>query len=384
MLEIPENRTRLSTDPDKLFEELSLSLSEVDKLAIASGNRSVLKYQSRFGDLTAERLQNLDFYSPELEHEHVEIADHEQEHEHDEAEDMTALKRSYFGPHTRTLNAQKLCPTAPIFTPCHSNWLKIVGTGIGVAHLTREAIYAISRADRLLYCVADAVTELELMNLNDNHEDLYHFYENGKPRRDTYREMADRILTVLREGNNVCAAFYGHPGLFVRPAHLAIDIARDEGYEAHMFPAPSSIDCLVADLGVDLSWNGCQIFEATHFLLRNKTPDLEAAMILLQVGCVGDFSFNSRGFDGRHVPLLVKRLEKYYGETHEVVLYEASQFSISPPRVDVVSIKELAMAPINGITTMYVPPTRIAKVDLDLVGYFKRNAPVYEPRVRDR
>src|SRR3970282_2169154 len=91
-------------------------------------------------------------------------------------------------------------------------------------------------------------------------------YSVGKPRYRTYREMADRILSAVRAGAQVCAAFYGHPGVFVRPSHDAIRRAPREGFPARMLPGVSAEDCLVADLGVNPGEIGSQSFEATDFL----------------------------------------------------------------------------------------------------------------------
>lgn len=41
--------------------------------------------------------------------------------------------------------------------------------------------------------------------------------------------MIERILQSVRSGGMTCAIFYGHPGVFVYPAHEAIRRARAEG-----------------------------------------------------------------------------------------------------------------------------------------------------------
>jgi precorrin-2 methylase len=58
-------------------------------------------------------------------------------------------------------------------------------------------------------------------------------------------------MTAVREGLNVCAAFYGHPGVFVYASHQSIRLARAEGFEAQMLPGISAEDCVFADLGID-------------------------------------------------------------------------------------------------------------------------------------
>jgi hypothetical protein len=48
---------------------------------------------------------------------------------------------------------------------------------------------------------------------------------------------------------------------------------------------------LFADLGLDPSTPGCHSLEATDFLIRRRTPDVGAHVLLWQVECVGDFGF---------------------------------------------------------------------------------------------
>jgi len=374
-LATPAQRRLFDTDP--LSYVNGTDLPETDRLALLSRNRAVIKYQARFGDLTKERLRLMDFASPDMEHDHVEIGpEHDEGHDEVAGLDDTTLANS-FGPFLRAIDPDNEDASTPKDVPVRPNSLVVVGTGISVSHLTDEAIKHISGADFLLYCVADAATELRLRRLNPEYDDLYRFYGNGKLRRETYDEMAHRILSVVREGKNVCAAFYGHPGLFVKPAHMSIQKARDEGYSTQMVPAPSCIDCMIADLGLDPSREGCHVFEATNFLVRRRRPDVESGLALLQIGCVGDFSFNATGFDGRHFPLLVEHLRTFYQPNHPVILYEASQFSICQPRVDLISMRHLSSAHVNGITTMYIPPARKARIDSTLSQHFRENAPSY-------
>ena len=72
----------------------------------------------------------------------------------------------------------------------------------------------------------------------------------------------------------MCAAFYGHPGIFVYPGQEAMRRAHAEGLKARMLPGISSIDCLWCDLGIDPALDGCQIYHATEFVLQRRTADL--------------------------------------------------------------------------------------------------------------
>jgi hypothetical protein len=81
-----------------------------------------------------------------------------------------------------------------------------------------------------------------------------------------------------------------------------------DGIKAYMLPAVSSLDCMFADIGFDPSRRGCQIFEATDFLTRTRTPDTAAAVIILQPGAVGDMGFRFLGYDRRNMPVFVEYL----------------------------------------------------------------------------
>jgi uncharacterized protein YabN with tetrapyrrole methylase and pyrophosphatase domain len=244
--------------------------------------------------------------------------------------------------------------------------LTVVGTGIQLGtQLTAEARACLAAADEVLYLVADPTVMTLLERLNPKARSLHTLYEPGESRRRTYAEITQQILERVRAGVSVCAAFYGHPGVFVRPSHEAIARARAEGFPARMLPAVSAEDCLFADLGVDPGRTGCQSYEATDFLLRNRKIDVSAALILWQVGVVGNLSYAPEG-DTSHVDVLVERLLGDYPADHETVLYEASLYPVCDPVIERVRLSELVDADISPVSTLYVPAAEIRRPDPEL------------------
>ncbi|NGO41279.1 SAM-dependent methyltransferase [Streptomyces ureilyticus] len=241
--------------------------------------------------------------------------------------------------------------------------LVVVGSGItAVAHITDESRQEIESADKVYYGLADDVTALWIRSLNPTAETLYTFYGDGTPRLESYARMVDLITSRVREGQRVCAVFYGHPGVFVNASHDAVRLLRTEGYEARMLPAVSAADCLFADLGIDPAATGCRMYEATDFLAAGRAADPTASLILWQVGVVGAPGFSLSGTGHPWLPDLVSRLEQTYGPDFEVVVYEAAQFTVSAPRVDRVPLRELCDTPLSGISTLYVPPAENPQV----------------------
>jgi uncharacterized protein YabN with tetrapyrrole methylase and pyrophosphatase domain len=234
--------------------------------------------------------------------------------------------------------------------------LTVVGTGIQLGtQLTAEARSCLEAADEVLYLVADPPVVSLVERLNPRARSLHTHYEPGASRKRTYAAITEEILERVRAGADVCVAFYGHPGVFVDPSHKAISRARAEGYAARMLPAVSAEDCLFADLGVDPGRSGCQSYEATDFVLRRRQIDASAALILWQVGVVGNLAYAPEG-DTSHVHVLVELLQAQYPSDHGTVLYEASLYPGCDPVIQHVSLSELAQAEISPMATLYVPP----------------------------
>lgn len=248
-----------------------------------------------------------------------------------------------------------------------SGSLVVVGTGIKlIRHMTIEALDHIRRADKLLYLVVDLPTRRWLELENPSAESLDSCLVDGQPRLDSYQAMVERILDPVRAGKRVCAAFYGHPGVFVHPSHAAVARARQEGFPAVMLPGVSAEDCLFADVGVDPARHGCQSFEATDFLLCRRRFDPRSLLVLWQVGLIGEHVHRDGGYRRGGLSLLREVLLASYPEDHEVILYEAAQHPEAQPRLHRLPLGRLVEGPVSPLTTLLVPVREEAVADLEL------------------
>lgn len=237
--------------------------------------------------------------------------------------------------------------------------LTVVGTGIrAVSQATTEAVAFIKAAEKLLYLTAEPISEAWLLRLNPEAESLGDSYQPGRPRLDTYAEITERILAPVRAGHRVCAAFYGHPGVLVRPSHEAVARARAEGFEAVMLPAVSAEDCLYADLGVDPGMRGCQIFDATDFLIFRRQFDPTSSLILWQIPAVGILTTTDLSGDEtrRGLRVLCEYLLRHYPGDHQVVVYEASPYPIHGPSIERLPLEALGDSSVTILSTLFVPP----------------------------
>ncbi|MBM3819919.1 MAG: hypothetical protein FJW14_13015 [Acidimicrobiia bacterium] len=236
--------------------------------------------------------------------------------------------------------------------------LVVVGTGLKVAaHTTLEALQELREAEQVFYLVTDPATAAWLHRVNPAAATLEDLYAEGKFRGLIYRQMADRIVAAVRSGRRVCAAFYGHPGVFVNASHLAIRRLRRQGYPARMLPGISAEDCLFADLGVNPGDRGCQSFEATNFLKARRRFDPTSELLLWQVGVLGESRLHAGGIAKRpRLERLTTRLRRYYPASHPVVLYEAASFPACDPLVRRIRLDRLPAQKVVPMMTLYIPP----------------------------
>ncbi len=248
--------------------------------------------------------------------------------------------------------------------------LVLVGTGILTpAHLSQESINQIEVADIVHVLVPDPLGLSTIQALNSNIKNLGDLYfdetndKNGTNRLEAYDLMVEAILEDVRRGCRVCAIFYGHPGVFVYPSHVSIEKARAEGFDAKMLPAISAEDCLYADLGIDPGDNGCQAYEVTQFLFYQHTINVNALLILWQVGVAGDETLTKLTPAENGLEMLREGLMEWYSKDHQVIVYEASRLPIMPARIEYISIDNLPKSDVHAITTLVIPAIAAPKLN---------------------
>ena len=234
--------------------------------------------------------------------------------------------------------------------------LTVVGTGIrAVGQLTLESLAVMATAESLLHVIGEPIQERAILAINPAARTLTGHYADGLVRAATYEAMVQEVLASVVAGRRTVAAFYGHPGVFTYPSHESVRRARAAGYPARMLPAVSAEDCLFADLGVDPG-DGAQSYEATDFLFGGHLVDPAAHLFLWQVGTIGNWTYESTGYDLSALPALTELLLRSYPPRHVVTLYEASFEPRGYARVTRVPLARLAGALVTPATTLHVPP----------------------------
>ncbi len=247
--------------------------------------------------------------------------------------------------------------------------LTVLGTGIMFpSQMTFEAAEAIRFADVTLFNVGNHALAVEWLQENaKSYVDLYDFYGDGKSRQDTYDEMVNAIMSELRAGREVAAAFYGHPGVFVGPGFQAIKDARKEGFDARMLPGVSAVDCMFSDLEFDPAVYGCVMVEASDYVLMERTYDTRMPMILWQAGVVGDISFNAKGHaSSESEDMLKRRLLRDYDADHPIITYVAATLPGMTAKTRSATIGTLEKLELHASSTCIIPPVYSGSFDAEL------------------
>lgn len=235
--------------------------------------------------------------------------------------------------------------------------LACVGMGMTLGcHLTPLARSHIAQADVVFAGLSDGAVEMWLQRMHPDVRSLQPYYAEGKSRMQTYRQWVELMMIEVRAGKKVCGVFYGHPGVFAWSPHKVIELARAEGFEAHMEPGISAEDCLYADLGIDPGRFGCQHFEASQLLFYERRIDPTGYLVLWQVGLVGDLSLTRFSTGPAYRRVLVDRLSRDYPLDHEVIIYRAATLPIQKPEIRRIAMRALPSAELTTEHTVVLPP----------------------------
>ena len=240
--------------------------------------------------------------------------------------------------------------------PQTDGWLAVAGLGIFVGHLTLDTIRALRSADVVFSLSTNFVTQDMIEGLNKDVRSVHHLYGHDKPRAQTYQEMVDLVMAEVRAGKKVCFAIYGHPGVFADPAHAAMRMAKNEGYDSIMLPAISAEACIYSDLGLDPGKQGSQSHEATDFLIRNRQWDPYSILILWQIAVCGIGTYKRDEELPPGFEMLKQRLIDVYGPSHTCTLYEAPSIPMCDPRREERSLGDLNAEDFLPETTLVILP----------------------------
>ncbi|MGB7146002.1 MAG: SAM-dependent methyltransferase [Mycobacterium sp.] len=247
----------------------------------------------------------------------------------------------------------------------------IVGTGIvGTHQLTREAEAVIRRCNKTFVIASGYGIADYLATLSPQVTELGFLYEPGRNRLPTYHKMAAEVVSAAVSNPPVCLATYGHPWVYCYPTTLITQAAPLLGLRVEIFPGISAFDTLLVDLGMDIAFNGIQMYEATDVLIRRRPIQNDVACVIWQPTVAGDPTCPSAPYPAEQFMPLQQYLLGFYPADHEAALVTTKTYPLMRSVVKHLPLGELAteLAGVPGVGTLYIPAlTQRGIADSDLM-----------------
>ena len=240
----------------------------------------------------------------------------------------------------------------------------VVGLGIrGPAQVTDEAQRCLARADVVLHSVADPSVRAWLETIAPETRDLNELYVDGRPRIEAYRAMAEHVLRASETHETVALAVYGHPCVLHTGVQLTLRGAAERAIPTTVLPGISSIDGLLAALGVDFGFGGLHVLEASDMLLHARMPQTDGHVVILQVAITGPRLHRADGHRGAHADYLLRRLRTLYPPEHAALHFRLAASPTEPDSLRWTTVARLSEERWTNASSLYLPPARPSRPD---------------------
>lgn len=134
-----------------------------------------------------------------------------------------------------------------------------------------------------------------------------------------------------------------------------------------VFPGISSFDTLLVDLGIDIAFNGVQMYEATDLLLRRRPIQPDVTCIIWQPTIFGDPTYPTEPYTSAQFEPLQDYLLRFYPPEHEASLVMTKTFPLTRSVVQHLRLRDLAAELERGpyAGTLYIPAVEQRPVEDD-------------------
>ena len=242
--------------------------------------------------------------------------------------------------------------------------LVVIGSGIkSLAHMSKEASIVMENSERLLYLVNDKISSDYIVSLQLNSTSLSELYFKYPNRKDAYSAITAKIISEYEQYSSLCVLLYGHPVFFADFALDAVLKIKEQGGNAIILPAISSLDSLLADLLINPGKHGVAIHDATELLVHEHCINVYSYLILYQVSSLGMNDYNI----SIHLNVLKNYLLRFYPENQPIFIYSASQIPGTAFSLEIVKLKQFEQAPISHLSTVCISPIKYKKINYSVL-----------------
>ncbi len=211
----------------------------------------------------------------------------------------------------------------------------IVGLGVASIHqITREAEQAIGASNEVFYLDTGVATRRFLEERCERVTALHETsYQERGHRLDAYHHMAATVIDAAMSHAPVTFAVHGHPLVAVYAPFLIMDMAKLLDITVSVSPGVSAFDSIVAELGIDPSIEGLQMYEATDLLLRQRPLQPDVPALIWQIGNLETRLHTMRKSRPERFARFVEFLSRFYPKNHPVIAVYTSPHPLMPAQV---------------------------------------------------
>jgi hypothetical protein len=234
-------------------------------------------------------------------------------------------------------------------------------------HLTLEALKALESVRKVFYFSEVVGLSSIIDRFRIPAEDLARFAHYGHRRAETYRSIVEHVVGHLEELETVAWVTVGNPYV-IDGTTVAFRRAADEfDFDIVVVPAISSIDSLIADLGINITQNGLQVFDANGLFVRPLKVDPRIPCLIMQFARAGTRlqTLGCRPMP-RNFDFLVQSLARTHGVNHACTVITAKSGAYDSERFSVRIGSLPSVGPeVSPWATLYVPPAKSIADDKD-------------------
>jgi tetrapyrrole methylase family protein/MazG family protein len=234
--------------------------------------------------------------------------------------------------------------------------LNLVGLGLRLGHMTREVEAVLDRCRHVYYLHDEPETVRFLTNRRPSPTSLSSFYATGTSRLETYYRISARVISHAAQDPPVGVALYGHPTIFSTLTSMLLAGARRFAVSAAVYPGISSIDAIVAELGLDPGRVALQVHEATELLVYDRSLDPSSALLIFQASQLETRIHSTMPNSPTRLEQLVDRLSATHGPSHVVTVLEVQGTRTGRHWSGPLNGLAAAAPTFGAMVTLYVPP----------------------------
>jgi uncharacterized protein YabN with tetrapyrrole methylase and pyrophosphatase domain len=165
--------------------------------------------------------------------------------------------------------------------------LYLIGSGISFPeHLTFQTLEILKRCKHIFTNLPPKELEKIPNALRDRVTGLWEMYKENRSRSDNYQDVIDRVFESISRESPIGWLTPGHPMIFDSVSQALLKLCAANNVTVSIVPAISSLDTIIAQLGVDPA-DGLFIYEATAAFEQNVYLNNQFATCLLQPSAFG-------------------------------------------------------------------------------------------------